>query len=124
MRDDRPPRKDNTLLIVVGAVAAGFVIVAIVGIAMLAIGYAAKKAEQERPVQTTKVYERDELRKLVEGKSQEEVLNLLGTPNSTTDTGGDATWYYHEISRDKITGKIDYSAAVRFSNGYVRSVGF
>src|ERR1700722_14314287 len=53
----------------------------------------------------TKCYTRDEFRKLVVGKTQDEVLSLLGKPTRTTD-GPFTCWNYSKITIDPISEKV------------------
>lgn len=73
------------------------------------------------PVATQKVYDREELDRLVKGKTEKEVLELLGKPESTKQyADGDTTWTYAEISRDRITNKIDRFMFINFEKGIVK----
>ena len=67
-----------------------------------------------------KVYTRDEFRAAVMGKTQSEVIALLGKPDRTSeDTGSGPEWLYYDIRRDPLTGKLDQFTTVRFLHGRV-----
>lgn len=71
-----------------------------------------------------KIYEREEFKAAVEGKSQDEVLKLLGKPDRTSDTGPDSDWDYQELTYDKLTGKKDTSVRIVFRRGVVHHMLF
>lgn len=71
-----------------------------------------------------KVYEREEFKKAVDGKTQDEVKAMLGTPYRTSDTGPDSTWNYENITRDAVTDKVDSDVWIRFRGGKVNNVHF
>lgn len=73
---------------------------------------------------TTKTYTRDEFRKLVVGKTPDEVIAAVGRPDSTQDSGRDPTWYYDSRTRDPVSGKIDFHAQVIFQDGKVVRVNY
>lgn len=75
------------------------------------------------------VYDREEFRDLLLGKSPDEVLAAVGRPESTQDTrhafvGHQQNWYYRNVTRDPVTGEVDRSVQVNFRNGVVVSVNF
>lgn len=67
---------------------------------------------------------RDEFRKSVVGKTEKEVLDLHGKPDSTTDSGGLRLWTYSRRTHDPVTGKTDSQVAVFFRDGKVESVDY
>jgi hypothetical protein len=73
-----------------------------------------------------KTYTRDEFKKLVIGKTMEEVKALLGAPDRTRDAaGGIVRWHYNQRTIDPVNGKPDILAEVNFGlNGVVESVNF
>ena len=72
-----------------------------------------------------KTYTRDEFRKLVIGKSPDEVIAAVGKPNSTQDYGkGSVNWYYDQRTTDPVTGNLDNTAQLIFENGRVASVNY
>lgn len=69
-------------------------------------------------------YTRDEFRNLIVGKTQKEILEILGKPpNSTQDYGDDVNWYYYNTTYDPITGTSS-GAQVRFKNGICEEINF
>lgn len=126
---DGPPRKGTTPAVwIVLGVCVVFVGVAAVG----CLGYlfwAGGAAPRPAPPATVagpakKVYTRNELKTLLMGKSSDDVLKLLGTPQETTDLGHAKIWVYHRVSRDPTNGQTDVSAAVRLEDGRVTMVVF
>lgn len=113
-------RKANqrTILVLLGV--AGFSLASLA--AAVAVGYFFVFAAASKPA--AKVYERTEFERLVVGKSKDEVLNLLGTPNRTDSPHGDATWVYEHVTYDAVTGKTDMAAFLWFRNGVVARVHF
>jgi outer membrane protein assembly factor BamE (lipoprotein component of BamABCDE complex) len=71
-----------------------------------------------------KTYTREEFRKLIVGKGQDEVIATVGRPDTTQDSGRNPTWYYRNLTVDPITGKTDHSAQVIFKNGVVDHVNY
>jgi outer membrane protein assembly factor BamE (lipoprotein component of BamABCDE complex) len=72
-----------------------------------------------------KVYTREEFKKLVMGKSKQEVKDLLGKPDETVDSGGDeVSWCYRRRTTDPDSGKADDSAWVIFRSGKVLRIAF
>lgn len=72
-----------------------------------------------------KVFTRDEFRQLMEGKTEAEVLKLLGTPTSTYENVlGTKFWKYRGLTTDPVTGKTDDTVDVRIQHGVVAGVSF
>jgi hypothetical protein len=129
-RDRRPGRRrrpDRTALWVVVAIGS---VLAISTVVVVAGGVARKfldKSQSGTPPGTT--WTRDDLRAAVVGKSEKEVLALLGRPESTQDTRMAAYWYYSRISYDPIARKVDYRVQIVFGGplntpGVVAAVNF
>lgn len=101
-----------------------------VGAVMLAVGLVvtAARTVETRPTQTepaNKLYTRDEFRKLLAGKTMEEVLQLIGKPDSTSDTPDrDPMWLYRGITYDPLTKNTDTSVYVYFRRGVVDDIRF
>ena len=104
--------------------------VAVAGAGALALGVVAVIASQaerqqrqtEQQQQQTepvgKLYTRDEFRKLLMGKTMDEVIQLIGKPDSTSDFGdGEPTWRYKEITTDPVSSRTDTSVTVWFNRG-------
>ena len=84
----------------------------------------AKQATGGNGAVAKKVYDREELRKAVVGKTEAEVKALLGVPDRTRELAGDDVWVYPKIARDPITGKIDSETSILFTAGKVTKVAF
>lgn len=100
-----------------------------VGAVMLfgALALTAGRAVETRPTQTepaNKLYTRDEFRKLLVGKTADEVLQAVGKPDSTSETALGAYWYYRHKTTDPVTGQTDANAQVCFSNGQVVRINY
>ena len=78
-----------------------------------------------QPVSKPK-HNRDELRNLIIGKTQNQVIEIIGKPESSQDvSGGKQMWYYHSgISYDPVTDIVDYQVQVIFINGICVMVNF
>lgn len=126
--DDRRPVKRGGLppaLVVLLAVGGGCVFLAVaVGVGALML---AGRTVETRPTQTepaNKLYTRDEFRKLLVGKTADEVLQAVGKPDSTSETALGAYWYYRHKTTDPVTGQTDANAQVCFSNGQVVRINY
>lgn len=71
-----------------------------------------------------KVYSRDEFRKIVQGKTPDEVIVLVGRPEFTEDGEGIMSWFYHGLTRDPYTGKMDDTVLVNFEYGRASGVTY
>lgn len=69
---------------------------------------------------SSKTPTRDEFRKMVMGKSESEVMDLLGRPQKTTEDA----WIYHDACIDPISNKIQPFTWLHFANGRVVKVSF
>ena len=74
---------------------------------------------------------RSEFKEAVIGKSPEEVIEVVGRPERTTNVpatpglhGGGSNWYYDEITRDEISGNIDFRTQVIIRDGEVTRINF
>lgn len=73
----------------------------------------------------TKLRTRDEVKALLVGKTQEEVIEIMGRPEQTREMFGTTTWQYRGVSYDPISGKEDFAAWVDFGkDGRVEKVTF
>lgn len=117
----RRASQQRTVLIVLAAVGVGLLAICLAGGAvayMLVIRPVPKNLAK-------KVYEREELRNLLIGRTKEEVVMLLGNPDRTEDTGKnsiDADWTYYDVTFDKASGNKDSITSVNFRNGRVVKV--
>lgn len=75
---------------------------------------------QEPPTKREKIYERQEFKKLIWGKTKEEVKELIGKPNRTSyqkDAGDNMlTWHYDGITKDKDAVEVDETTVIWFSS--------
>lgn len=71
-----------------------------------------------------KTWPREEFKEMVTGKKMQEVLDAVGKPDSTSESGQDVYWYYKSKTVDPLTGKTDSSAQVCFKNGKVSNVNY
>jgi len=72
----------------------------------------------------SRTYTRDEFKALVEGKTRNEVIALLGKPKSTQQSGELEVWDYPGRTTDPVTGKTDHLATVEFEGDRVANVTF
>lgn len=129
--DDRPRRrkkKDNTLLIVLLAVG-GVLALGCGGMGLLFVGgfvqgwREAGNADRAAPSQQ-KTMTRDEAKKLLIGKTKDEVIELLGRPDKTSE-GVLGHWAYHGITFDPVSQKADNALWVYFGDdGRVNRLSF
>ena len=116
--DDDKPKANETRrkIVLVASLVAVFVLVAV-----SLSGGGSRSKSSSGPAK--KVYTREELRAAVVGKTTDEVLAILGKPNRTSDSSV-ISWTYDEISRDPVSGKIDYSATLWIEGGRIGSVDY
>jgi outer membrane protein assembly factor BamE (lipoprotein component of BamABCDE complex) len=88
------------------------------GYASVSIPHASQPSSENK-----KTYTRDELTKLLVGKTIDEVKELLGKPYGSSATNVKVTWYYSEIAYDPDTGEVDILTYIHFVNGKVERVG-
>ena len=65
---------------------------------------------------------RDSFAKAVVGKTADQVIQTVGTPDRTSDFGSYSHWYYDNKTKDRITGKLDASVSLFFVDGIVDEV--
>lgn len=135
-RDFSPPRAKPprggwapgvwVMLAGVGGAMAGLV----VGIGIGAWAGAQRGADRPAAGQTATApkpakYTRDEFRKLVDGKTMQEVLDAVGTPNSRDNEDNlEPRWFYLSPCYDPLTNHVDRSVTIHFQSGRVRLVVF
>lgn len=74
---------------------------------------------------STRTYDREELRRLVEGKTEEELVILLGKPARTTElTNGYYLWAYRGLTIDPANGQRDFYTWIRLHRGKVHAVTY
>ena len=72
----------------------------------------------------TGVMMQDELRKAVMGKSKDEVMKLLGKPDTVMNFSDvRSTWFYNNRAKEPITGQVG-DAQLVFDNGVVTIAAF
>jgi hypothetical protein len=127
-RGRRPAKRGGVppALVVLLAIGGGFLFLAIaVGVGALML---AGRTVETRPTQTepaNKLYTRDEFRKLLMGKTAEEVIQLIGKPKSTSDTPDrNPMWLYRGITYDPLAKNTDISTYVYFRRGVVDDIRF
>lgn len=76
------------------------------------------------PAAVKKTYERGELEKMLKGKTEAEVIELIGKPDRTQKSGANSTWIYDGISKDNVTGKVDSKVLVEIEAGKVDRIHF
>lgn len=117
------PRKKFPLwAVVVGGV---LLVGCAVGVAFVGMAYLSVRQEREQfgTVGATPI-PREDFRKHIHGKTQDEVIAVVGKPDSTGDSDGLISWKYFSRTFDPITGKTDYSVLIFFRNGRVDSVTY
>lgn len=114
--DERPVRKQGVPVWVV--VVAGLFLVAVAS----GLGVSLVFRLAGPPV---KPMTRDEFRQAVTGKTEAEVIEVLGNPDGTQD-GSRKLWYYHRRTYDPVTRRTDSHAQIGFAtkSGRVDAVNF
>ncbi len=88
----------------------------------------ARKAERDAKAKDrdnkNRKYTRDEFKRLVVGKTRDEVIALLGKPKATQQSGELEFWDYVGRTTDPVTGKTDDVAQVEFEGDRVSGVTF
>ncbi len=69
-------------------------------------------------------YTRDEFKRLVIGRTRDEVIELLGKPKATQQVGEVDHWDYPGRTTDPVTGKTDHNAEVLFDGARASEVSF
>ena len=69
------------------------------------------------------VYSRDEFRKLVIGKTQDEVIKAVGKPFKTHDDPSNVFWMYQGITFDPVSDNHDNFIFINFVDGKAVKVG-
>lgn len=82
------------------------------------------KAEAGKAGATRRTYTRDEFQRLVLDKTPAEVTSAVGEPDERSDVNGIPLWVYRKCTRDPVTGKIDNTASLQFTDGKVSSVKY
>ena len=76
--------------------------------------------QDEPPAKRDKIYTREEIKKLLTGKTQEEVKKLIGKPNRTDyskwDNSRVLTWQYDGLVKDKDATETDPITQIWFGD--------
>ena len=72
----------------------------------------------------SKVWLREDFRRTLVGKTPNEVIEAVGRPSSTRESGRELTWYYRDRTKDPVAGTLDSHAQVIFQNGVVVRVNY
>lgn len=106
----------------------GVLIAGAIGVVIFisAIGKNAKNHDAANGIASPerKIYTRAEFKKIVVGKTPDEVLKAVGKPTSTQENGDRITWYYDDVTRDPVTEKLDVSVQLVFEFGRVARVNY
>lgn len=62
-----------------------------------------------------KTWTRDEFRTMLNNKTKDEVLELVGRPDRTVEPGAGNYWRYTSVTVDPVSGKVDTTTFVRFN---------
>jgi len=73
---------------------------------------------------TKRTYLRKEFRKLLVGKTPDEVIAAVGGPDSTSQDGDSIKWTYRKRTIDPATGQVDAAIFVHFTDGKVSNVDY
>ena len=89
----------------------------------------AKKRDQEKgardQVKANRNLPREQFRSLVNGRTEQQVLDALGKPDETQDQEGlGKLWYYLGVAPDPVTGKKTAQVQIVFEGGEVTMVKF
>lgn len=103
------------------AVMSALVLVACVGCGQSSVTPTAQSLPpvtmEVKPAQPVKkTYTREELAKLLQGKTEAEITAAIGRPIQTTGSGPDASWLYDGLTTDTVTGVVDRHTWVVFRN--------
>lgn len=121
MRSAQPRVIERVLLVAALCIPAGFIAGCVQG-----CGQADPKPAVGKQGQAAsgKKYSRDEFKRLVVGKTTDEVIKLIGRPQRTADLGQFEAWSYPGLTTDPISGRDDESTSLNVTKGRVSSVDF
>lgn len=100
-------------------IAGGILVVGCAGVSV--VGLLAYKTSQST---TPAPVPRDEFKKSILGKTESQVLDLLGQPVYTNEVGPSKMWQYEGRTFDPTTGKTDNRVSIFFRGGKVDSVNY
>lgn len=72
---------------------------------------------------TPEILTRENFKSLIDMKTPDEVMRLVGPPDRTSGSNSE-NWIYRGKTYDPITGKTDYLIVVIFENGHVVNISF
>jgi hypothetical protein len=69
---------------------------------------------------------RKEFVERIMGMSKEDVIKTIGKPGNTMASANSAeeTWFYKRVTHDEVTGSVDLTTSVFFTNGKVDDIRF
>ena len=93
------------------------------GLFLLIVAVVVGAAVLSRSPDTDTVYARDEFKRIVLGKTPEQVIAAIGRPDVQGGAEGDGPewWHYHERVRNPVTGKAN-GVTLKFVGGRVTEV--
>jgi outer membrane protein assembly factor BamE (lipoprotein component of BamABCDE complex) len=107
---------------VVFSILAGCVLMAALVI-VLFFGAAARSGSSREKDQRT-VYNRDAFSPLVLGKTEEEVYQIIGKPDSTSEDSESRYWHYRKCTRDPVSKEPDMDVQLVFQDGKVAKINY
>ena len=138
--DDYPPppaRPSTSPVLIIALIAGGLLVVGLVAcgfIGLWAFRVAPQPAGQPAAVvddppaeaqpTATRVWTRAEFKERVMGKTADEVIAAVGTPDHTAVDEFGTFWHYHGRTADPLTGKTDPDTRLEFKQGRVSEVNF
>ena len=73
---------------------------------------------------TSKLMTREELKRIVVGKTEGQVIELIGRPDSTSEMAVWTYWMYGSLTKDPVSQKNDNMTQLIFENGCVTGINF
>ena len=75
-------------------------------------------------VMARKTYSREKFKELVLGKTEEDVIKVVGKPDKKIDGTNELSWLYFDTTKEPGTSKVDSFATVYFKAGIVDRVDY
>jgi hypothetical protein len=131
--DYPPPRSSASQVLIVALVVGGLLVVEAVACQFVGLWAfraepqpmdGAVLAEDQGPPPIVCVYTRAEFKELVLGKTADEVLATVATPDHTEADEFGTYWHYRRRTMDPETGKTDPDTRLEFKDGRVSGVNF
>ena len=118
--EDRPPQSQLPLILAV----VGGLLLLLAGCAVVGLIVFTRTKPGPAPViESRKTFTREEFKAAVLGKTKDQILTLLGKPDSTSGGRSDG-WSYNRITVDPISGKTDTRTWVWFNGDTVDRIDF